>query len=195
MPVSRRRHEPPLNRRRRAAATAAAPSQGFAPLARADARVLVLGSLPGQRSLQQAQYYGQPQNAFWRILAELTGVPADADYAARVAGVLDRRIAVWDVIARARRPGSLDADIDRGSIIANDFVAFFAGHPHIERVCCNGATAAALYRRRVLPTLAGAPQSLPLITLPSTSPAHASLPYAAKRERWLAALTSARTRR
>lgn len=186
MPVSRRRHEPTLNRR-----TA---SRGFAPLARGDARVLILGSLPGQRSLQLVQYYGQPQNAFWRILAELTGVPADAGYAARVRGALRQQVAIWDVIARARRRGSLDADIERRSIVVNDFAGFFRAHAQIERICCNGATAATLYRRLVLPTLDGAARELPLCVLPSTSPAHASISFAAKRERWLAALTCARTR-
>jgi hypoxanthine-DNA glycosylase len=188
MPASRRRHEPALNRLRRGGTAATPASQGFAPIARHDARVLVLGSLPGQRSLQLAQYYGQPQNAFWRILADLTGVPAEADYAARVAGVLEQRIAVWDVVASAVRPGSLDADIDRRSVVANDFHAFFAVHARIERICCNGATAAALYRRLVLPQLASSLQRLPLRVLPSTSPAHASLSLAAKRSQWLAAL-------
>lgn len=201
MPVSRARHEPALNRR--AARPRAAQSSGFPPLSRPDARVLILGSLPGQRSLQLAQYYGQPQNAFWRILAAVTGVAADADYALRTAAVLEARIAIWDVVAAARRPGSLDADIDRRSIVVNDFAAFFAAHPRIERICCNGATAAALYRRRVLPMLDGASSELPLWELPSTSPAHAAMRFDVKRERWLAALqaataappTSARRRR
>jgi hypoxanthine-DNA glycosylase len=178
MPVSRRTDEPALNHH----------AVGFAPRARADARVLVLGSLPGRRSLELHQYYGQPRNAFWRIISELTGVPAEADYETRIAGLLAQRIALWDVIASARRPGSLDASIDRSSLVVNDFAGFFAQHRRIERVCCNGGTAMALYRRLVLPTLDDEACSLPLVPLPSTSPAHAAMRYAEKRRRWLAAL-------
>lgn len=161
---------------------------GFAPRARPDARTLILGSLPGRRSLELRQYYGAPQNAFWRIMAEITGVPPDADYEVRVAGLLSCGIALWDVLASARRPGSLDANIDRRSLVVNDFQSFFAQHRRIERVCCNGGTALALYRRLVLPTVDAAARSLPLIGLPSTSPAHAAMRYADKRRRWLEAL-------
>jgi hypoxanthine-DNA glycosylase len=150
--------------------------------------VLVLGSLPGRRSLELQQYYGAPQNAFWRIMAELTGVPADADYEARVAGLLARRIALWDVIASAHRPGSLDASIDRRSLVVNDFATFFARHQLIGRICCNGGTALSLYRSLVLPILDARARSLPVIALPSTSPAHAAMRFAEKRRRWLAAL-------
>lgn len=161
---------------------------GFAPVADAHARVLVLGSLPGARSLQLQQYYALPRNAFWQIMAAATGVAADADYATRLAALQGHGIALWDVIATARRRGSLDTAIVRDSLVVNDFVSFHAAHPRLERICCNGATAAALYRRLVLPTLPGPVAALPLLMLPSTSPAHASLGVADKRERWLAAL-------
>lgn len=178
MRSSLRRHEPSLNHH----------ASGFAPRARDDARVLILGSLPGRRSLELQQYYGAPQNAFWRIMAEITGVPAEADYETRIAGLLAKRIALWDVIESAHRPGSLDASIDRRTLVVNDFATFFARHVWIERICCNGGTAFALYRRLVLPTLDAGLRSLPLLALPSTSPAHASMRFADKRRRWLEAL-------
>lgn len=165
-----------------------AAARGFPPVAAPDARVLVLGSLPGVRSLQLQQYYGLPRNAFWQIVAAATGVAADADYATRLAALQRKGIALWDVVASARRRGSLDAAIDRGSLAVNDFASFFAAQPRIERICCNGATAAALYRRLVLPTLPAAVAALPLLTLPSTSPAHAAIDVATKQARWLAAL-------
>lgn len=166
----------------------AAAARGFPPVADPQARVLVLGSLPGARSLQLQQYYGLPRNAFWRIIAAVTDVAADADYALRLEALQRHGIALWDVIATARRRGSLDAAIDRASLVVNDFASFFAAQPRIERVCCNGATAAALYRRLVLPTLPASLAALPLLTLPSTSPAHAALDVATKQARWLAAL-------
>lgn len=155
--------------------------------------VLILGSLPGARSLQLQQYYGLPRNAFWRILSAVTGVDATADYAARLAGLQRCGIALWDVIATARRQGSLDAAIDRDGLVVNDFASFFKAHPRIESVCCNGGTAAALYRRLVLPSLPATVAALPLRVLPSTSPAHAALSFEAKQARWLEALAAAQS--
>jgi hypoxanthine-DNA glycosylase len=161
-----------------------APSTGFEPIAAADARLLILGSLPGQRSLELQQYYGQPRNAFWGILATVTGVAADAAYEARTAGLLAARIALWDVIAAAHREGSLDSRIERDSVRVNDFERFFARHPQIERVLFNGKTAEALYRRRVLPALSARSSALERVVLPSTSPANAAAPVAARRAAW-----------
>ncbi len=161
-------------------------SCGFAPVARRDARVLILGSLPGERSIRAQQYYAQPQNAFWRIRAALTGASLEQTYAARLAALQRAGIALWDVAAAAVRPGSLDAAIVRASVEANDFGALFARCRRTGIVFFNGAKAAELYRRLVLPGLAEPYASLPTQRLPSTSPAHAAMPYAAKLEAWRA---------
>src|SRR5210317_1751806 len=95
-----------------------APSEGFAPVARGDARVLVLGSLPGARSIAEQQYYAHPQNAFWPIMRELFMI--DGDYAARCDQLRENGIALWDVLRSSVRPGSMDADIQLGSAVAND---------------------------------------------------------------------------
>jgi hypoxanthine-DNA glycosylase len=166
-------------------------AQGFPPIADSRARLLILGSLPGQASLAAAQYYAQPRNAFWRILAELLGVGTDLDYAARTAALRRAGIALWDVCAAAERRGSLDASIRRDSVVVNDFAAFLPEHPRIVLLAFNGATAAELYRRRVLPALPPAAAALPTLRLPSTSPAHAGLPYVAKRAAWGMALRQA----
>lgn len=158
-----------------------APSRSFAPLARADARILILGSLPGQRSLAEKQYYAHPQNAFWRIMRELAG--ADGDYANRCAALVKRRIALWDVLYESVRPGSMDADIRLETAQVNDFESFFRDHPGVCRVCFNGQKAAALFVR-----LVNAAGSREMITLPSTSPAYASMSFDGKLERWRAAL-------
>ena len=160
--------------------SAAAPSVGFPPVARADARVLILGSLPGQRSLEEQQYYAHPQNAFWGIMAEL--IDAHGNYAARCRCLVDSRIALWDVLASSVRPGSMDADIDRGSAVPNDFAGFLADHPDVERVGFNGRKAAELFSRMVAPTLAET--SPATFVLPLTSPAYASMRPAQKLERW-----------
>jgi TDG/mug DNA glycosylase family protein len=159
-------------------------SRGFPPIAAPDARVLILGSLPGQVSLSQRQYYAQPQNAFWRIMGELFGAGPELPYEARIERLKSRRVAVWDVCQAATRPGSLDSSIDVSSVVPNDFRTFFRRHGAIEAVFTNGGTATRLYQRLVRPRLAAGPRDLPLHPLPSTSPAHASLRFEQKLERW-----------
>jgi hypoxanthine-DNA glycosylase len=152
----------------------------FAPVARPDARVLVLGSMPGKRSLEQGEYYAHPQNAFWKIMATLTGAPAVAPYPQRLESLQAAGIALWDVLASCERHGSLDADISAESV--NDFSLFFCEHAGIARVFFNGAKAAQSFHKFVL----GRQDLPPLIytRLPSTSPAHAGLDFAAKLAAW-----------
>ena len=165
-------------------------SQGFPPIADARARVLVLGTLPGRKSLEMQEYYAQPHNAFWRIMGQLFGAEQSLPYAVRLKRLRAARIAVWDVLAAGEREGSLDSSIVRSSIVVNDFAEFFTQHPRIELVCFNGSTAAALFRRRVLPTLAPDWAELPTHVLPSTSPAYASLRFEQKLTRWSAVLAA-----
>ncbi|MGE8657153.1 MAG: DNA-deoxyinosine glycosylase [Achromobacter sp.] len=171
--------------------TGAGPStrvQGFAPVAARDARILVLGSMPGVASLRQARYYAHPRNAFWPIAAQVLGFDPAADYARRLQALQDGGVALWDVLWACERPGSLDADIRVDALVPNDFIAFFAAHPRLVRVCFNGAKAASLYRRHVLPRL---PQrSLQYVDLPSTSPAHAAASFEKKLAVWREALTA-----
>ena len=155
-------------------------SQSFAPLARPDARILVLGSLPGQRSLAAGQYYAHPQNAFWRIMWELAG--ATGSYEQRCAALLERRVALWDVLYESVRPGSMDADIRLDTAQANDFDAFFERHAEIRRVCFNGRKAAALYARFIANDAKESGRDF--VTLPSTSPAYAAMSFEDKLARW-----------
>jgi TDG/mug DNA glycosylase family protein len=158
-------------------------SFGFPPISSPSARVLALGSLPGRVSLERGEYYANPQNSFCKIIiaARLPDLPAD--YAGRVRVLTSERIALWDVLAAATRSGSLDADI-ADDAIPNNFRAFFHAHPDIGLIGFNGRTAAKLYERHVVPTLSEAQRAIPRMTLPSTSPAHAGLPFAEKAARW-----------
>lgn len=157
---------------------ARARSVGFAPIAGPDARVLILGSLPGVRSLEAVEYYAHPQNAFWKIMHALYGV--DGDYASRCGQLIEQRVAVWDVLASSVRPGSMDSDIRKPA--PNDFHKFLENHTDIEIVGFNGKTAERLFRQLVLPSLN---TELPeLARLPSTSPAYASMPFDRKLEIW-----------
>ncbi len=162
----------------------------FPPIDPPRARVLVLGSLPGQASLAAGQYYAHPRNAFWPILESVLGIPRAAPYAERIDALRRHGIALWDVFRSARRPGSLDGDIR--AAVPNDFPSLFARCPGIGRVLCNGALAHRAYLRHIRPTVPADFADLPVLPLPSTSPAHAGMSLAEKTRRWSEALATSR---
>ncbi len=147
-------------------------SGGFAPISSVDARVLVLGTLPGRLSLETEEYYAQPRNAFWRIVAELLGPVAELSYELRKQQLIENRIALWDVLASGDRVGSLDSRIKLSTAVPNDFRTFFNAHKHLELICFNGGMAAEIYERKVLSNLFVDMHQIPRRVLPSTSPAN-----------------------
>ena len=157
----------------------------FPPIASPDARVFILGSMPGIASLQAGQYYAHPRNSFWRIVGEILGFDAGSAYEARASALGAAKIALWDVLRSCTRESSLDSDIQPDTIVPNDFASFFASHREIRRVCFNGATAANLYMKHVVPGLENA-AAFEHVRLPSTSPAHARMPFAEKVGAWRA---------
>ncbi|NIV17299.1 MAG: DNA-deoxyinosine glycosylase [Woeseiaceae bacterium] len=146
-------------------------------MARGDARLLILGSLPSEASIAAGEYYAHPQNAFWRIMRELVG--AMGSYERRCSALTESRIALWDVLKQSVRPGSLDADIRLETAQANDFGAFLDAHAGIELICFNGRKAEQIFRKFV--KLETTPR---LASLPSTSPAHAAMSFDEKLEAW-----------
>jgi hypoxanthine-DNA glycosylase len=156
-------------------------SQGFAPVATPDARVLILGSMPGVASLEATQYYAFPRNAFWKIMGELFGADPQLDYPLRLQKLTENHIALWDVIQTCHRPGSLDSAIAEEGMQTNDFSGFFDTHPRISHVLFNGQKAAGLFNKKVAPVLTN---QYAYLVLPSTSPANAASSYAVKLEKW-----------
>ena len=156
----------------------------FPAIESATAHTLVLGSLPGRRSLDMRQYYAHPQNAFWKIVAAVFDAGWPLPYERAVEVLTSHGVAVWDVLAEARRPGSLDSAIIPATARVNDFAAFFRAHPRMRRVFFNGRKAEELYRRAVLPGLSGEFDGLSHACLPSTSPAHAGVSFARKLAMW-----------
>ncbi len=155
---------------------AQAPLQGLAPIAPANARLLVLGSFPGVASLAAQQYYGHPRNHFWPILAALWQTDLAAlDYPARVAELERRGLAVWDVHASCRRDGSLDSAIEDAR--PNDLAGLVARLPALCAIAHNGGESA---RSMPLTRTLG----LPVHRLPSTSPANASWSFERKLAAW-----------
>lgn len=157
---------------------------GFAPIAAPDANVLILGSLPSQQSLQKQEYYGNPQNAFWRVMGKLFDAGPEVAYKDRALMLQENGVAVWDVLKSSVRPGSMDAAIDLSTARPNDFPAFFAAHPDIELVCFNGKKARELYERLVAPQISGSIGKLEYKSMPSTSPAYASMSFEEKVRQW-----------
>jgi hypoxanthine-DNA glycosylase len=162
----------------------AMPLQGFPWVADSAARVLVLGSMPGIASLTAERYYAHPRNLFWDVMGELFGAGRELPYARRLVRLREVGVALWDVVHRCRRQGSLDTAIDRGSVEANDFAALYDACPQIRAVFFNGTAARDLYRRHVLPRAPQGRREIDYTALPSTSPAHAALGREAKVARW-----------
>ena len=157
---------------------------GFPPIVSSQARVLVLGSVPSVASLESDQYYGKPQNAFWRIMGELFGAGPELAYPDRVMQLVQCEVAVWDVLASCIRPGSLDSSIDMKSVQVNDFAALFDDYSRIRHVFFNGKKAEHIFMQRVQPGLREKHVQLSFYSLPSTSPAMAALSFTEKLARW-----------
>lgn len=155
---------------------------GLAPVFDARAQLLVLGSFPGAASLQAAQYYAHPRNAFWPLMAALLGAPElpALPYAERLQALRRHRVALWDAVAACRREGSLDAAIEAAE--PSDLLELVARLPQLRAIACNGALA----HKQTLLAL-GAP-AVPVLRLPSTSPAHAGRSLADKIAAWRADL-------
>lgn len=148
--------------------------------------MLVLGSLPGRASLEAGQYYAQSRNAFWPIMGKLCGAAPEIEYDRRLEALKRSGVALWDVLYEAVRPGSLDASIVTASQEVNDIASLIARHQSIGLIAFNGQKAAQIFRRYVEPALTN-PGPV-TATLPSTSPAYASLTREQKLERWRRAL-------
>lgn len=160
----------------------ASPVTSFRPVIATKAKLLILGSMPGVKSLQEQQYYAHPRNAFWQIMSCLFGLDIEADYSHRLEQIQQHSIALWDVAHQCIRPGSLDSDINRDSVIPNEISNLLKENPGIHTICFNGQTAEKMFKRHFPDLHSSAKVSF--ITLPSTSPAHASLKFSEKLEAW-----------
>lgn len=149
----------------------------FPPISNADARILILGTMPSVQSLKVCQYYGNPRNAFWKILFTILKTPFSADYETKKKLLLENHVALWDVLEACSREGSLDSAIEQE--IPNDFDSFFKSHPSITHIYFNGQKAAAYFKQ-----FAKLDPKYHLTTLPSTSPANAGKTFETKWKEW-----------
>lgn len=153
-------------------------SFSFAPIAQPNATILILGTMPGTKSLEIQQYYGHIRNNFWRFMFEILEEDFSTDYKMRKTLLLKNKIALWDVLQFCDRIGSLDSAIKNE--ITNDFELFFKQNPNIKTIVFNGQKAAAFFKKHVsLKTT-----DYHFITMPSTSPANAGKSFDAKLNEW-----------
>ncbi len=158
--------------------------QSFNYIATKEAKALILGSIPGVKSLEEVQYYAHPRNQFWKIMGELLDFDHTLEYHERLAKLSSHNIALWDVIAQCDRSGSLDSAIKNQTIIPNDFNAFFNDHTQIKVILFNGQKAYNEFDKKVYKNLEEKYQKIKRIAMPSTSPANAVKNYEQKLKCW-----------
>ena len=153
--------------------------QCFSPIVNSQTKILILGSLPGEKSLEQGQYYANKQNAFWFLISQIVGTDlVGLSYEQRLATLLKHGVGLWDVVADAQRSGSLDSSIRDHQ--ANDLVQLIQTLPNLGVVAFNGRTAAKLGIKQ----LASVDVKFRIVELPSSSPAF-TLPVREKLDAWI----------
>ena len=151
--------------------------QAFPPIIGAHSKVLFLGTMPGERSLNLQQYYGNRGNQFWKLLFEVLDIPFSEDYNDRQQTILEHNFALWDVLQYCDREGSLDSSIRNE--IPNDFTSFYRRYPAVQAVLFTSKNAAAYYNKYV-----GRQDGLYFDVLPSPSGANATMRYHEKLAVW-----------
>lgn len=151
---------------------------GFPPLVQPDSKVLILGSMPGEKSLAEQQYYAHPRNFFWPFIAAVSNETLPKTYEEKKALLIRNKIALWDVCDACIRSGSLDtAIVDE---IPNKLEQFLDRNSGIHTIAFNGKKAAALFHKYFTPR-----ERYTYINLPSTSPANAGMGIEEKHALWM----------
>jgi len=151
--------------------------KAFEPIVYPDSKILILGTMPGEKSLLLQEYYGNKGNQFWRLLFSVFNLEPKTDYLDKIKFLKDSNIALWDVLQYCEREGSLDSNIKNE--VANDFKTFHSQYPLITKVFFSSKNAAAYYNKYV-----GIGEGLEYSVLPSPSGANATMSFAQKLEIW-----------
>ena len=153
--------------------------ESFNPIIDNESKILILGSMPGRKSLELQQYYAHPQNRFWRLLAQLLEEGVPQNYQEKQNMLLRQHIALWDTLAYCEREGSLDSDIKNEQ--PNAILPLLAEHKQLRAVFCNGGKAAAAFKKYFAKDL---PAGVAVYYLHSTSPANARMSLEALAAEW-----------
>ena len=143
--------------------------KSFSPLADENSKVLILGSMPGIKSLEEQQYYAHPQNRFWKVMGYICNEPGlhEFNYESKLRVLLKNNIALWDTIKSCKREGSLDSDIQNET--PNDIRGLLKKYPDITKICLNGNKSYSAFKK-YFPNLL---DKYNCHKMPSTSPANA----------------------
>ncbi len=143
--------------------------KSFKPSIYNDSKILILGSMPGVKSLEEQQYYAHPQNRFWKVMGSICNEPklSELDYETKLKTLLNNKIALWDTIKSCKRQGSLDSDIQNET--PNDIRKLLIKYPNIQTICLNGNKSYSAFKK-YFPDLLG---KYNCCKMPSTSPANA----------------------
>lgn len=143
--------------------------RSFKPSIDNNSKILILGSMPGVKSLEEQQYYAHPQNRFWKVVGAICGEPnlPEVDYGTKLKTLLDNKIALWDTIKSCKRNGSLDSNIQNET--PNDIRKLLKKYPNIQTICLNGNKSYSAFKK-YFPDLL---EKYSCYKMPSTSPANA----------------------
>jgi TDG/mug DNA glycosylase family protein len=155
---------------------------GFPPIVSENSKLLILGTMPSEKSLLKKEYYANPKNQFWEIMENVLGIDLNIKYSERIVLLTNKGIALWDVLQYCQRLGSLDANIIREE--QNNFESFLTSYNNIKAIFFNGIKAYNFYLNLIFPYLSEDKRKLPMKQLPSTSPANASILKNKKIEIW-----------
>lgn len=148
----------------------------FPPIIDDNSKILILGSIPGVKSLEKQQYYGHPHNKFWKIIFQLFNEEFSEDYIEKIKLLKKNHVALWDVIDSCERKGSLDSEIKNEE--ANPIFELLENHQNISAIFCNGGKSF-----KILQKILGKNFKIPILLLPSTSPLH-TISFEKKLENW-----------
>ena len=145
-------------------------SHSFSPLIYRDVEILILGSLPGKKSLELKEYYGHPRNRMWKILCAITNCDLPTDYGSKKIFCQKNKIGLWDVAFSAERKGSLDSNIKKE--IPNDLDSLLLDFPSIKVIGFNGKKSESMYKK-----FFELNKSIKYVSLPSSSPANMAISF------------------
>ena len=154
--------------------------KSFAPSIDNNSKILILGSMPGVKSLEEQQYYAYPQNRFWKVMGSICNelkLP-ELNYETKLKTLLNNNIALWDTIKTCKREGSLDSDIQNET--PNDIKSLLKKYPNIKTICLNGNKSYSAFKK-YFPDLL---EKYNCHKMPSTSPANARYSLDKLKEEW-----------
>lgn len=155
-------------------------SEGLLPIEKEDSEILILGTLPGIKSLELGEYYSNSSNKFWDILSQIYEKTIPISYKDKIEWLHKQNIALWDILKAAARDGSLDSNIQHPE--ANDILSFITSHPHLRMIVFNGSKPQEYFNNYMGNT--SIPIGIKLLTLPSTSSANTHLTFNEKVKQW-----------